>query len=350
MVKRVAIAGLGRAARAIHLPALRKLPNLECVGGFDLQRPEEGFGFPLFDSVEALLAQTRPDMLFIVTPPDSHFALTKLGLEAGCHVFCEKPLAERIEDAEALAELARAAGRHVVVNSEFPWMPIHSAAKRRMAEPGFGKLQFITLQQTFIVTPETEEGWRGLDPQRTFKEFGTHVLDLAQYFFDAAPISIRARMPRPAGPSAPDHLNIVELEFSGERMALILLDRLSPGRHRYLDIRLDGTEAIIETSIGGRLQAAAGLNTRTRKPFVDVEVAMGGTARLFREERMERLATAPIDLFPDATARLLTDVLAAIERGETPPCALEHSTRTLRLLAAAYESAADGGSPRAFAP
>lgn len=340
MVRRVAIVGLGKAGRNIHLPALRKLPELEIVGGYDAN-PGADPGVKVFASLDELFEVGKPDLLVIATPPSSHVELTRRGLEAGCHVFVEKPLAEDLKDADEIAALAARVGRQVIVNSEFPFMPIHWEAKQRMARPGFGTLQFISIHQTFLVTPETEEGWRGLDPQRTFKEFGTHVLDLAQFFFDEAPVSIRARMPRPGRPDGPDYLNLVELEFSGDRFAHIMLDRLSRGRHRYLDIRLDGTEATIETSVGGRLSATVGLQAKTRKPVFDLDVAMGGRARLYRGETMERVATAPIDLFPDATAHLLKRSLAALREGKPLPYGLDQARRTLRLLMTAYSATPD---------
>lgn len=337
-----AIVGIGNAARTIHLPALRKLSNVQIVGCYDERPPKQADNIPYFASLDDMLEQTRPDFLLVATPPASHFELAMRGIAAGCHIFCEKPVTGSIAEADELYALAKHHNRHVIVNSEFPWMPIHSSAKRRMSEPGFGKLMFISMNQTFLVTSDNEKGWRGANANRTFIEFGSHVLDLAQYFFGESPISVRARMPRPGGADAPDHLIIVELAFSGDRYAHILLDRLSKGIHRYLDIRLDGTEATIETSVGGRMQTTVGLNVRTRRPFVDLNVAMGGQARLYRGEACELVATAPLDLFADATARLLTDVIQAIERGDQPPCSLPHARHTLALLLACYESAIDG--------
>src|SRR5436305_1169469 len=66
---RVAIAGVGRAAKEIHIPALKKLPNAEIVGVYDpLQKASE---FPSFATLEQLLG-TRPDVVVVATPPDSH--------------------------------------------------------------------------------------------------------------------------------------------------------------------------------------------------------------------------------------------------------------------------------------
>jgi predicted dehydrogenase len=332
---------LGAAASSIHLPAISKLQQLEIVGGCDPQQLGGQRRFPVFASAEELLERIQPDLVVIATPPSSHFELVRLGLAAGCHVFCEKPLTETLAQANELSTLAAQAGRCVFVNSEFPWMSIHSAAKRAMNADEFGRLQFVSMHQTFVVTKETEHGWRGEEVQRTFKEFGTHVLDLACYFFDEYPKALRARMPRPAGRATPDLLNIIELEFSGDRFALIVLDRLNKGRHRYLDIRLDGERAAIETSIGGRLRASAGIHAKSRSPFLDFDFALGGRARFYRGERHTTLATAPLDLFASATALLLGEALSAIERGDRPPCALPESIRTLEMLLACYESAAD---------
>src|SRR5438045_276403 len=155
---RVAIVGFGRAAKAIHIPALRKLPTVEIVGIHDpRQEPSE---FADFATLDALL-QTRPDVVVIATPPDSHMTVALAALEAGAHVFCEKPLADSVEAADAIAAAAEKAGRQVCVNSEFPFMPMHLAAAREIGSERFGRLLFVQAHQTFVVTDETETEWRG---------------------------------------------------------------------------------------------------------------------------------------------------------------------------------------------
>lgn len=343
---RVAIVGLGSAARTIHLPALKKIADVELVGGYDPAPISGNFALHQYSSIKELLSVGRPEILVIATPPSSHAELATTGLLAGCHIFCEKPLANDLREADALIEIARQTQRHVVVNSEFPFMTIHSEAKKAMLGERFGRLLFMEARQSFVVTDHTESGWRGNDRQRTFKEFGTHVLDLAKFFFDERPATLRARMPKPGQPDGPDYLNIIELGFSGDRMAHIVLDRLARGRHRYLDITLDGAGATIETSIGGKLQVQAGLRTSTRRPYVELDIAMGGRARLYQGERFETLAKAPIDLFADGTSRLFRAFLGAIVSGTVPPNNLEDARQTLAMLYACYECAVDGSTRR----
>ncbi len=338
MSHRIAIAGLGASARQIHLPAYKNLPALQVVGGCDPLARAEHFSFPVFGSLPEMLEKTRPDILAVVTPPDSHFDLVSSGLNAGCHIFCEKPFMNSLEEADAIVALARHAGRQVVVNNQYRFMRIHRAAKEKIGSREFGDLLFVSMQQTFFVTPETEAGWRGQDPQRTAKEFGTHALDLCRYFFDENPTSISARMPRAGQPNGPDHLDLIQLEFSRDRVAHITLDRLSRGRHRYLDIRLDGEAGSIETSLGGRLEGRAGIRPATRRPFLSLDFAMGGRARLFRGERFSVLAREPLNVFAAATGELMRAFLAALEGGETPPCNAADNRHTLALMLGAYES------------
>jgi D-apiose dehydrogenase len=340
MSHRIALAGLGASARQIHLPAYQGLRTLQVVGGCDPLAREKDFPFPLFRSVPEMLERTRPDILAVITPPDSHCDLATQGLRAGCHIFCEKPFANSLQEADVIISLAAEAGRQVVVNNQYRFMCTHRVAKEKIGSPDFGDLVFLSMHQMFHVTEETEAGWRGQDPQRTGKEFGTHALDLCRYFFDENPISIAARMPRGGRTDGPDYLDLIQLEFSRDRVAHITLDRLSRGRHRYLDVRLDGEAGTIETSLGGRLEGRVGIRAATRRPFLTIDFAMGGRARLFRGERFSVLAREPLNVFAAATGELMRAFLTALERGETPPCNAADNRHTLALMLAAYESEA----------
>lgn len=65
----------------------------------------------VFDSLGAMLATTGLDAVHIVTPPATHEALAAAALEAGCHVYVEKPVAESAAGADRLLALAAARGR-----------------------------------------------------------------------------------------------------------------------------------------------------------------------------------------------------------------------------------------------
>lgn len=68
-----------------------------------------------FGSFEGALVATEPDAVCIATYPDTHADYCLKALDAGCHVFVEKPLAETVKEAEAVVRRAHETGRKVVV-------------------------------------------------------------------------------------------------------------------------------------------------------------------------------------------------------------------------------------------
>lgn len=300
------------------------------------------WGLKVFDSPREMIETTRPDIVVVCTPPWLHLKHVLVGLEEGCHVFCEKPLADDLSQTDQMIKASDAAGRLVVVNNQFPYMNIHQAAKKQIGSPEFGELLYLHAWHTMRTNEITEAGWRGELPRRLGFEFGIHVLDLIRYFFDAEPVRLSAHMPNPQGRAKCDVVNTINLEFADGRGASIVLDRLSRGPERYLDVRLDGESASVHTSIGGRLRLEAGIHTRERRPFVDFSFVKGGRAVLQDGNRSKLLAKDGINPFGDATARHFASFLDALENGGMPRGNIRENRNTLALVMAAYDSAASG--------
>lgn len=94
------------------LNAFQKLPNLNLVAVCDRDRDRAHataaeFGMAAYTDFDKLLGDTNIDIIAINTPPSSHAALSMAALCAGKHVFCEKPLATSLTDADAVLRLAR---------------------------------------------------------------------------------------------------------------------------------------------------------------------------------------------------------------------------------------------------
>lgn len=342
MTMTVAIVGLGAAARNIHIPACSAVSDLEVVGGLEPHTCSGSYGFPVFREVERMFQVISPDVAIIATPTASHHELCIEMLERGCHVICEKPFTETLEQAFDVLSTADRLERSVIVNNEFRFMQCHLAAKRRIGQADFGDLQFIEMGQTFFTTEDTEKGWRGADPRRTCKEFGTHVFDLCKFFYDVEPLTIRALMPTPGRKGGPDYLNLIDLEFPDGKYARITLDRLSRGRHRYLDIRLDGTHACVETSLGGKLTFETGVIPRSKRPYATFDLSWGSSAYLWCGDSRRKIASDPRNLFANATASLFSDWLKARAEGREPGTSGRNNIGTLATMLAAYESARRG--------
>jgi predicted dehydrogenase len=117
---RVLVAGCGNMG-ASHARAYHKMPEFE-IAGLVSRGPasreavsKELGGLPQFSDYYAALSQTRPDVVSINTYPETHGPYAKAAIEAGCHVFCEKPLAMTVEEAQAIVDAATASKRKLVI-------------------------------------------------------------------------------------------------------------------------------------------------------------------------------------------------------------------------------------------
>jgi predicted dehydrogenase len=108
---RACIIGCGKIADS-HAWAISLIPNTEIVGVCDREelmarQLAERFHIKrYFQNVSTMLDATRPDVVHITTPPQSHYEIGKYCLEAGCHAYIEKPLTINSREAEELIRIA----------------------------------------------------------------------------------------------------------------------------------------------------------------------------------------------------------------------------------------------------
>src|SRR5437868_1211815 len=158
---RLGFAGLGWAARGFHLPALREIPEVQVVGGFD-SSPEQRVswegetGTPAYSGFEELVERGRPEIMSIATPPAAHYELLLSALDAGLHVFCEKPFVETLQQADEVLARAEQRGRRIAVNHEFREKPIFKAVGDAIRSGDHGRLVFCQIWQLMDLPPWEE--------------------------------------------------------------------------------------------------------------------------------------------------------------------------------------------------
>lgn len=115
---RVAIIGCGKIADQ-HILAMQRIPDCNVVAVCDRERLMaeqlgERFRIPgIFSDAGEMLRAARPQVVHITTPPQSHFSLAMQCLEAGCHVYLEKPFTVTGDEAKQLLDYA--VGRGLLV-------------------------------------------------------------------------------------------------------------------------------------------------------------------------------------------------------------------------------------------
>jgi len=148
---RVALIGCGRIAR-VHRAYLTGLPQVELVGvcdadataraAFAAEAQVLGFG-----GAAELVAEARPDVVHVLTPPATHAALAIELLKAGVNVLVEKPLALSGADADNVLAAARRSGRWVSVDHNRWFDPVVQRAAGILASGRLGRLVGVDVMQ-----------------------------------------------------------------------------------------------------------------------------------------------------------------------------------------------------------
>jgi predicted dehydrogenase len=135
MLLRVAIVGCGKIADA-HAAQIRRIKGCDIVAVCDReplmgQQLAERFKVErYFDDLGRLLEESKPDVVHITTPPQSHFEIARQCLEGGCHVYVEKPFTLDAREAEELVRLSERRGLRLTVGHDAQFSP----ATRRMRD------------------------------------------------------------------------------------------------------------------------------------------------------------------------------------------------------------------------
>jgi predicted dehydrogenase len=126
--------------------------------------------------LEAVLADTSPDVVFDCTIPEAHAAVTTTALRHGCHVLSEKPMADSMANARAMVAAAQAAGKAYAVMQNRRYLPGMLALRRFLDSGVIGRV--TTVYCDFFLAPH----FGG------FRDQMRHVLllDMAIHTFDQA--------------------------------------------------------------------------------------------------------------------------------------------------------------------
>ena len=137
----VGIVGCGKIADD-HVALVRAIPDCEVVGVVDreeLMAMQLADRFKIgayFTDVRSLLDQVKPQVVHVTTPPQGHFEIARLCLQAGAHTVVEKPFTVNAREARELVDLARRTNRKITVHHEQQFTDPARRA-RKLIDEGF---------------------------------------------------------------------------------------------------------------------------------------------------------------------------------------------------------------------
>jgi predicted dehydrogenase len=202
-----------------HARAYHKMAEFKIVGLVDRNRQASASlsaelgGLPQFEDFEQALEETNPGAVSISTYPDSHAFYAMAAMRRGCHVFVEKPLAETVEDAQAVTDLAKSINRKVLVGYI---LRVHPAWQK-----------FIELARTLgkplvmrmNLNQQTSGGaWLWLkhlmESMSPLVDCGVHYVDIMCQMTGAKPVSVHAIGARLTGELIPGMYNYGQLQIT----------------------------------------------------------------------------------------------------------------------------------------
>jgi predicted dehydrogenase len=186
-ILRYAVIGAGGIAQ-VHLQAIAGLPGIKVVGIADPADPKTWrlsgphADAPRFTDAEAMLRETKPDLVSVCTPNKFHHPFTLLALEHGAHVACEKPMAMTVVEAEAMEAARARAGKLGGINFSYRNVAAFRFARELLAGGELGRLLRVNTVylQSFLGAPATAYSWRNditLAGFGALGDLGVHMID-----------------------------------------------------------------------------------------------------------------------------------------------------------------------------
>jgi predicted dehydrogenase len=217
---RIVVAGVGRFG-ALHTRVWREL-GADVVGLCDVdeQRARDvasGLGVQAVSAdLASLLPRVRPDVVVVVTDESTHADLAVTALDAGCHVFVEKPLALSAAEAWRISAAAAAAGREVVAGQISRFAAPYARMRQSLAQGRVGRLCALRLRRDFSRQWFLSFG----DRVHPVWESCIHDIDLAVSFAGRPVRRVSAVAARAADGEAPSVISAL-LEFEGGVIATV---------------------------------------------------------------------------------------------------------------------------------
>lgn len=255
---RVLVAGLGNMGRS-HALAYHHDPAFQIVGLVNrsaVDLPDALKGYDITADFAEALHRLKPDLVCIATYSDSHADYAVAAMEAGAHVFVEKPLATTVADARRVADCAARTGKKVVVGYILRHHPSWQrliAEARALGGPYVFRLNLN--QQSSGPTWEVHKALMQTTPP--IVDCGVHYVDVMCQITDARPVEVRG-------------------------MGLRLSPEIAPGMYNYGHFQVlfdDGSLGWYEAGWGPMMSDTAFFVKDVVSPNGAVSIRMPETAR-----------------------------------------------------------------------
>jgi UDP-N-acetyl-2-amino-2-deoxyglucuronate dehydrogenase len=329
---RIALVGCGRISER-HIDAIAANPQLELVAVCDevaerARAAGEKSGVPHFTSYEKMLKTVAADAVAICTPSGMHPKQGIIAAERGLHVISEKPMATRLEEADALVKACDDAGVHLFVVKQNRLNPSIQLLKRSLDAGRFGRIYLANTtvrwnrpQSYYDMAP-----WRGTweFDGGAFMNQASHYVDMIQWLVGQVE-SVTARTATLARRIESEDTGVAILRFRNGALGTIEVTMLAYPRNMEGSITVIGERGTVK--VGG-----TALNRIEHWEFAEYD-------DIDREAELLRAAPNPLSVYGSGHRPYYENVVAVLRGEAAPETDGREGRKSLELILAIYESA-----------
>ena len=327
--------GCGRISER-HFDAISEVDGFSLVAVCDevanrAQAAGERWKVPSFTSYSSMLEQAEADIVSICTPSGLHPRQGILAAERGLHVICEKPMATRLEEADALVQACDRAGVMLFVVKQNRLNPGIQLLKRAVEKARFGRIYLAntTVRWNRPQSYYDSAPWRGTweFDGGAFMNQASHYVDMIQWL--VGPVeSVAAKTATLARRIESEDTGVAILRFRNGALGTIEVTMLTYPRNMEGSITIIGERGSVK--VGG-----TALNRIEHWEFAEYDDDD-------REAEAQRTAPDPLSVYGSGHRPYYENV-ARVLRGEAAPGTDGREGRkSLELLLGIYESARTG--------
>ena len=258
--------GTGRIAEDRMLPGINSYAGNQLMGVVSRDQARANdfakrFGARhAYTNYDDLLRNPEVTVVAIHTPNSLHAEQAIAAARAGKHVFCDKPMATSVADAERIVRECEKAGVMLGINFHNRFMPCFIETKRIIDSGEIGKVLMVQVEASAgPAAASVSASWRG-DPALaglgTSMNVGVHVYDILRYLLSSEIVQVSAMFD--AAPGVMERTSLATFKFANGVMAQLNVNQTTPNAHNDFVIygdkgRITG-KGLTRSRAGGELQ------------------------------------------------------------------------------------------------
>ncbi len=276
-------------------------------------------------NIQEILSRDDLDGIVIATETPSHFAIARSALESGRHVFVEKPLAERVEEAEILVSLSDETGCHCMVGHLLMYHPAYNYVEKLIRNGTLGEIYYMYSTRVNLGIVRSDVN--------VMQSLAPHDLSVALAFIPHSPIAVAVHAQAYLQPNVYD-VAFSTIYFENNAMAHLHTSWLDP--HKVRKITLVGSQKMAVIDEMESAEKVRIFDKGVNRPEY-VNFAESMTTRVGDITIPNIQMSEPLNLE-------CSHFVDCIRTGKTPRTDARNGLAVVRLLDAAQESLRSGGN------